>query len=163
MRPTAGARSRQSVSRNVRLHVIVGRAGDDGAVAVRQVERPLIRLAVPRSTPGIARAPRNSNSWPPANGPRTASRTETAPGIRSEPARCRLRRRSSLGAVGEHLADRVVELAHAAEAGGERDVGHRQVGRLDQDPSGLGTLRPGERERPGAELVGQQPVEVALL
>ena len=34
------------------LHVIIARPGDDSAVAVRQIERPLIRLAVPQFDTG---------------------------------------------------------------------------------------------------------------
>ena len=48
----------------------------------------------------------------------------------------------------EDLADGVVELADAREPGRERDVGHRQVGGLDEHPRGLGPLRPGERRAP---------------
>ena len=55
------------------------------------------------------------------------------------------------------LADRVVELPHAGEAGRERDVGVRQVGRLDQHPRGLRAAGPGQRQRAGAELGGEQP------
>ena len=53
---------------------------------------------------------------------------------------------------GEDLPHGVVERADAGEAGGEGDVGHRQVGGLDQQPGGLGALGAGERERARAEL-----------
>ena len=71
------------------------------------------------------------------------------------------RPRRSVGVAGVDLADRVVELADAGEARRERDVGVGQVGRLDQHPCGLRPLRPGQRQRPGAELGGEQPGEVA--
>ena len=61
----------------------------------------------------------------------------------------------------EHLAHRVVELAHAREAGRERDLGEAELGRLDQRARRLRALRAGERERPGAELRGDEPVELA--
>ena len=44
--------------------------------------------------------------------------------------------------------------------GGERHVGEAHVGGLDQDPRGLRAARPGQRQRAGAELVGEQPPEV---
>ena len=49
-----------------------------------------------------------------------------------------------------------------AKPGGEGDVGHRQVGGLDQQPRGLRPLRPGERQRADAELGDEQPVQLAL-
>ena len=63
---------------------------------------------------------------------------------------------------GEDLAERVVELADAAEAGGEGHVGDRQVGRLDQQPGGLRPLGAGQGQRPRPHLGHQQPVELAL-
>ena len=66
------------------------------------------------------------------------------------------------GRGGEHLADRVVELAHAAEPGGEGDGGERHRRRLDQDAGGAGALGAGDGDRSGAELVEHEPVEVAL-
>nr|BFE67871.1 hypothetical protein GCM10020092_011720 [Actinoplanes digitatis] len=63
---------------------------------------------------------------------------------------------------GVHRADRVVELAHAAEARGERDLGQAEVGGLDEHARGLCALRPGQRERPGAQLGAEHAVEVPL-
>ena len=62
---------------------------------------------------------------------------------------------------GEDLPHRVVELPDAAEAGGEGDLGEGQVGRLGEDAGDLGTVRPGEGERPGAELGHERPLELA--
>ena len=140
--------------------MVVGRAGDDGAVAVRQVECPLVGLAVPQLDAGdrtsaevleqLAAGKRPTHGQANRDGTRIDAGS-APPGPLAQIAR----------GGGEHFANGVVELANAAESGGEGDVGHREIGRLDQDSSGLGTLRPGERERSGAELVGQQPVEVA--
>ena len=55
----------------------------------------------------------------------------------------------------------VVELADAGETGGERDVAERQVGRLDQDPGGLGALCARQRQRVGADLGLQEAFELA--
>ena len=63
---------------------------------------------------------------------------------------------------GEHVANGVVELAHTSEAGGEGDVRERHGGRLDEQTGGLRALHPGERERTGAEFVGEQPVQVTF-
>ncbi len=64
-----------------------------------------------------------------------------------------------------HLADRVVELAHAGETGRERDLGRAEVGGLQQQPGGLRPLGAGERERArtefGVQLAGQVAVAVA--
>ena len=60
------------------------------------------------------------------------------------------------------LADRVVELAHAREAGRVGDVDQAQRGGLDQDACGLRALRAGQRERAGAQLGGELAREVAL-
>ncbi len=62
----------------------------------------------------------------------------------------------------EDLADRVVELADAREARGERDVREGQLGRLDQDSRALRSLRASERDRPRTDLRGELTVEVAL-
>ncbi len=104
-----------------------------------------------------------------SNGCRNGSRTLTptgrwsvdAPAAAFEPARLsagtqRRRRR------GEHVANGVVELAHAAEAGGEGDVRERHGGRLDEQTGRLRALHPGERERTGTEFVGEEPVQVTF-
>ena len=62
----------------------------------------------------------------------------------------------------EDLADGVVELADRGEAGRERDLGERQLGRLDQQSRGVGALGAGERERAGAELGDELAVQVAF-
>ena len=49
------------------------------------------------------------------------------------------------------MLDEGGELAHAREAGRERDVGEPQVGGLDEHPRGLGPLRSRECERSGTE------------
>jgi hypothetical protein len=61
-----------------------------------------------------------------------------------------------------HLENGVVELPHAAETRRERDLRQTQVGGLDQDPGGLRALRPGQRQRTGAQFGGEHPVQVAL-
>ena len=128
-------------------------------MAVRQVECALVGLAVPQLDTGDRTGtevleqldPGKRSTHGQANRDGTGLITGSAPpGPLAQIAR----------GGGEHFANGVVELAHTAEPGGEGDVGHRQIRRLDQDPRGLGTLRPGERQGPGAELVGQQPVEV---
>ena len=63
--------------------------------------------------------------------------------------------------VGEGLAHGVVALAHAGEAGGEGDVGDGEVGRLEQDARRLAALGPGQGERAGAHLGGDEAVELA--
>ena len=52
----------------------------------------------------------------------------------------------------EDLAHGVVELAHAREARGERDLCEAELGRLDQRARRLRALGARERERPGPEL-----------
>ena len=70
------------------------------------------------------------------------------------------RRRSSVGDSANTSAHRVVERPDAGEPGRERHVGHRQRGGLDQQPGGLRPLRPGQRQRPGAELGEQLPLDL---
>jgi hypothetical protein len=62
----------------------------------------------------------------------------------------------------EDLADGVVKLADAREAGGESHAGDGQVGRLDEKPRGVGAPGAGERERPGPDLGREQPVQMTL-
>jgi hypothetical protein len=57
---------------------------------------------------------------------------------------------------------RLVELAQAAEAGADRDLPERQVGRLDQRARRLGALRARQRHRPGPDLRHEDAVELAL-
>ena len=71
------------------------------------------------------------------------------------------RPRSSVGVRGVDLAHGVVELPDAGEAGRERDVGVGQVRGLDQHPRGLRAPGPGQGERAGAELRGEEPGQVA--
>jgi hypothetical protein len=59
------------------------------------------------------------------------------------------------------LEHRRVELPDAGEAGRERDLGHRQRRRLDQNAGGPRPLRPREGQRAGAELGGQHPADLA--
>ena len=63
--------------------------------------------------------------------------------------------------VGERLADGVVALAHAGEAGGEGHVGDGEIGRLEQDARRLAALRPCQGERTGAHLGGDEAVQLA--
>src|SRR5919201_2417674 len=62
----------------------------------------------------------------------------------------------------EDLANGVVELADTRESRGERDVREGEVGSLDQCPRGLRSLRPGDRERTGAQLAQHQAMEMTL-
>src|SRR5690606_34378611 len=57
-------------------------------------------------------------------------------------------------------ADGLVEGADAAEPGGPRDPGERQVGAFDEGARGLGTLRPGQAERAGPHLLTHEPLHV---
>ena len=63
--------------------------------------------------------------------------------------------------VGERLAHGVVALAHAGEARGEGHVSDREVGRLEQDAGRLAALGPGQRQWPGADLGGDEAVQLA--
>ncbi len=82
-------------------------------------------------------------------------------------ARFRSRARSPGGTQGtwrrgEHCLHGVVELPDAGEPARERDVGDRQVGRLEQHPRGLGALRAGQGDRPGAHLGHQGAMHLTL-
>ena len=60
----------------------------------------------------------------------------------------------------EHLFDRRIELPHAAKARGERDLGDRQRGRLEQQARRLRPLSPGERERTDPDDTDELAVHV---
>ena len=64
--------------------------------------------------------------------------------------------------MAELLAHHVVELPHAREAGGERDVGQRQAGLVHEQPGGLRPTGAREGERPDADLGDQHAVKVPL-
>ena len=94
------------------------------------------------------------------SGARNGSRSEIVPG--------RGGRRTSSGSAAqlgrrerEDLLHGLVERPDAGEARGERDVGHRQLAGLDQQPRGLCALGAGERERAGAELGQQLALDLA--
>ena len=110
------------------------------------------------STPGTARRARNASRSRPAYGVRTASRMVTVPGrgVRAAAASAQLGRRERVD-----LADRVVELADAREAGRERDLRELEVGRLDEHACRLRATGAGQGQRAGAELGGEQPAQVA--
>ena len=94
------------------------------------------------------------------NGSRRARRSVIAPG--SGRGRRLLASLPERGRGGrEHGAHGVVELAQAPEAGPEGHLAEGEVGGLDEDPSGLRTLGPGERERAGTQLGDEEAVEVA--
>ena len=79
-------------------------------------------------------------------GVRTGNRSASSPG--ADAAGLPSRPRAQLaGRVRKDLADGVVELAHTREPRRERDVGQIERCRLDQDPGGLRSLRPCQRER----------------
>ena len=63
--------------------------------------------------------------------------------------------------VGERLADGVVALAHAGEAGGEGHVGDREMGRLEQHARRLAALRPRQGQRTGPHFGGDEAVQLA--
>ena len=112
------------------------------------------------STPGTARAARNATRCSASNGSRDGEvelddAGRPVPGGAGRGPQRRRRR-------GEHLADGVVELADAAEAGGERDRREVEVGGLDERAGGARPLGAGDGERAGAELVGHEAGEVAL-
>lgn len=98
-------------------------------------------------------------------GARNGSRRLIVPGIRGPASRRPLGLRSPLpqlaGGEREHLADGVVEGADGGEPGGEGHVAHRQLGGLDEQPCRLGALRPGQGQRPGAELGAELPFDLA--
>ena len=121
--------------------------------------------AVSPSTPGTARGGQETEQG--AGRPAAGGGPGAATVGRPRPPRPGPRRRSDPAAqLGrgerEDLADGVVALADAAEAGGEGDVGHREVGRLDQQPGRLRPLGAGQGQRPRSHLGHQQPVELAL-
>ena len=60
------------------------------------------------------------------------------------------------------LADRLVELAQAREAGRERDVRDGQVGGLQERACHARALRPGQRERRRAQVVDEDPPQLPL-
>ncbi len=62
---------------------------------------------------------------------------------------------------GEDLAHRVVERPDAGEARREGDIAHRQRAGLDQEPGGLGPLRPGHGERASSQLGEQLALDLA--
>ena len=83
-----------------------------------------------RSTPGIARAREEARASPPSR--RAAgrrSRTVTPPS--AAPAARRRDAAQRAGRAAEQLLEGLVEAAHAAEAGGQRDLGHRQARLVD--------------------------------
>ena len=170
-RRTAGDRSRQSARRN----------------STRTCARPLFTTSVPsivatpwplgsanertnrlpsdNSTPGIARWARNVITCWRLNGWRTARSTMTDPAA-AVAARRRLTSRGIVSQLRrrcrEHSLHGVVELADAAEPGSEGDRRERHRRRLDEYPSGRRPLCSGDGQRPGAELIGDHPIEVTL-
>ena len=125
------------------------------------------------STPGSARVASQANTPVASNGARAGRRRRTMPAAPAPRPCCwdRCARRPALvqprcGPQLErtalvHLADRVVELADAAEARCECDIRHGERRRGEQGPSGLRPVRAGERERTRAELGRDHAGEVA--
>ena len=111
------------------------------------------RPRAPRSRPDG----RTGCRGPAATG--TAAAAAASPGRRPG-ARGRARRRSSVG--GSAKTSRTVSLnaRMLAKPGREGDVAHRQRGGLDQQPGGLRPLRPGQGQRPGAQLGQQLPLDL---
>ena len=101
-----------------------------------------------------------SNSCGAANGWRDGSRTVTCPASTvAAPLACGGGARSARRAY----TSRTVSLNWRTlpKPAAKATSVMRIVGGLDQRPRGLGALGTGERERAGAELVGQHPVELA--
>ena len=156
-------------ARSVAVDVVVGRRGREPGRprAVRQAQHAPVGAVGPRPTPPRP-APR---AWP-----RKSSSAGARRAARGRRRRSGDRAAAGAAAAGDARASRSSRRACVAntsrtvslnwrmlgEAGRERDLGERQVGGLDQQPRGLGPLRPGERERAGAELGDELPVEVAL-
>ena len=63
---------------------------------------------------------------------------------------------------GEHLLDRLVELADAREPCREGDLSGAESGRLEKDPRRLRALGSRKGERPSPDLRHEQPVQMAL-
>ena len=128
--------------------------------ATRQAERAPIGLAVGLRDPGHGSGAEPAGQrgpierWPVGKTERQRAFDDVA-----APPACRAQ---SSRSQREHFSNRVVELPHTLEARGERYVGERQVGGFDQRASGLGALRPGDREWAGTELRQQQPMKVTL-
>ena len=139
-----------------RLPRLVGSPSRAGPCRCRGAARACVRTSPSPafSTPGTARRARNASSSRPAYGVRTGSRSSPVPVEGCAPPATP---RSSVGESGVDLADRVVELPDAGEAGRERDVGERHVGGLDEHAGGLRAPGAGQGERSGAELGGEQP------
>ena len=144
-------------------HVVAGVAQPDRRLAVRQQEGPAVRRRVALLDPGDglegedphhARRRRRA-AGPAAAGTGARSRCLVLRTLRG--GRPQLARRR-----GEHRPHRVVELPDAGEPRGERDLGERHLGGLDQDPGGVRPLRPGQRLGAGADLGGEQPVQLAV-
>ena len=142
------------------------RAVDRGdAVAVGKRQRADESVAVGRLDPGdravgeerhhLLEVERLADSEVDDDGPRC--RCGGAPRLTSRGIVSQLRRRCR-----EHSLHGVVELADAAEPGSEGDRRERHRRRLDEYPSGRRPLCSGDGQRPGAELIGDHPIEVTL-
>ena len=125
----------------------------------------------PTTTPSASRwaSPTPGTAWP-TRKCRRAGRRERPPVGQAHahrPRRAGVRRPVAPGGPQrprgpvEHRAHGVVELADAAEAGGEGDVGEGEVGGLHQGAGGLGPLGPGQGLGPGAHLGDEEALELA--
>ncbi len=116
MRPTAGARSRQSASRNAAsMWSSAARSSTVPCPCGSRAARAYVAAVVALDTRHGTVTDEVEQLAMPANGRRAASRTETVPASIADPPCC-VRWRSSLGADCVDLANGVVELADAAEA-----------------------------------------------
>jgi hypothetical protein len=132
---------------------------DDGGT-VRQVEHAGERRSVPLLQAGDGvRAEEQQHL---VRRVRRAGRQAQGEPAGGAVAGCPFRAAQAAGGRGEDLAHGVVELPDAGEAGGEGDVGHRQVGGLDQQPRRLRAPRPGQGQRADSEFAHEQPVQLAL-
>ena len=95
-----------------------------------------------------------------ANGSRTGSSSSTVPAGVGVVAR-RLRR-SADGVAANTSRTVSLNWRRLPKPDAAATAGERHVRRLEQRAGGVGALGAGDRERPGAELVGHHAVEVAL-
>ena len=127
--------------------------------AVRQVSVRAYQSGPAASTPGTRCAARKRSSSRRRRAPAPAAAASTRPGGRRRrvPATVRAARWACAAYTSRIVSLNCRMLAKpAAKATSANGI----VGRLDQDPGGLGATGPGQRERTGAELGGEQPVEV---
>ena len=135
---------------------------DAGPVPGRDDAPQTDRRSATSSTPGSLGRQGSRAVARASYGSRWTRRSTSAPASprpsRSAPAA----RRSADGGQPNSAAHHVVELADAREPGGERDVGHRQVGLVDQQARGLRATGTGKSQRADTDLGDEAAVQVPL-